>query len=156
MSSTALNSPQMFPAKCCCQEIPVQALVAVMSSRNKKHYIVRREENNVPPLERLYCPRAKCARWIPPKSPGPRLGYRVCPYCRAKVCPKCGDFFHLGWPCSHDSETKATLRLAKENRWQRCSNCLYLVEKVDGCNHIICRCGHSFWYVHVCLSPGKY
>jgi hypothetical protein len=29
------------------------------------------------------------------------------------------------------------------------SNCLYLVEKVDGCNHIVCRCGHRFWYVHV-------
>lgn len=150
MSSTALNSLEMFPAKCCFQEIPTEALMAVMSSRNKKRYIVRCEENNVPPLERLYCPRATCSRWIPPKSPGARLGYRVCPHCRAKVCPKCGHFFHFGWSCSHDSDTKATLQLAKENNWQRCSNCLYLVEKVDGCNHIICRCGHQFWYVHAC------
>ncbi|KAJ5373828.1 hypothetical protein N7517_005834 [Penicillium concentricum] len=138
MSLTALNSPEMFPAKCCSQEIPTKAVVAVMNSQNKKRYIVRWEENNVPPLERLYCPRATCGGWIPPRSPGARLGYRVCPHCRAKVCSKCGDFFHLGWSCSHDSDTKATLRLAKENNWQRCSNCLYLVEKVDGCNHMIC------------------
>lgn len=152
MSSTALNSPGMFPAKCCFQEIPTTALEAVMSPRNIKRYTVRWEENSIPPLERLYCPRATCGRWIPPKSPGARLGYCVCPHCRAKVCYKCGNFFHLARSCSHDSETKATLRLAKENKWQRCSNCLYFVEKVDGCNHIICRCGHQFWYVHACKS----
>lgn len=152
MSSTALNSPEMFPAKCCFQEIPAKSLMEVMSSRNKKRYIIRWEENSIPAIERLYCPRARCGRWIPPKCSEARLGYCVCPHCRAKVCSKCGDLFHLGWSCSHDSETKATLELAKENNWQRCSNCLYLVEKVDGCNHIICRCGHQFWYVHACRS----
>ncbi|KAJ5400569.1 hypothetical protein N7465_011058 [Penicillium sp. CMV-2018d] len=138
MSSTALSSPEMFPAKCCFQEIPAKALMEVMSPRNKKRYIVRWEENSIPPLERLYCPRERCGRWIPPKSSEARLGYCVCPNCRAKVCSKCGDLFHLAWSCSHDPETKATLELAKENNWQRCSNCLYLVEKVDGCNQIIC------------------
>ncbi|KAJ5977303.1 hypothetical protein N7501_000645 [Penicillium viridicatum] len=147
MSSTALNSPEMFPAKCCFQEIPAKALMEVMSPRNKKRYIIRWEENSIPPLERLYCPRERCGRWIPPKSSEARLGYCVCPNCRAKVCSKCGDLFHLAWSCSHDPETKATLELAKENNWQRCSNCLYLVEKVDGCNQIICRCGHRFCYL---------
>jgi hypothetical protein len=155
MSSTALKNPDMFPAKCCFQEIPTKALVEVMSPRNRKRYILRWEENNIPPLERLYCPRATCSRWIPPKSMETRLGHRVCPHCRAKVCSKCGDLFHLGWSCSKDSEVKAMLQLAKDNNWQRCSNCLYLVEKVDGCNHIVCRCGHRFWYVHVVHALGK-
>lgn len=39
------------------------------------------------------------------------------------------------------------MELAKENNWQRCSSCLYVVEKVDGCNHMVCRCGNQFWYV---------
>ncbi|CAG8143619.1 unnamed protein product [Penicillium nalgiovense] len=153
MSSTALKNPDMFPAKCCFQEIPTKALVEVMSPRNRKRYILRWEENNIPPLERLYCPRATCSRWIPPKSTETRLGYRVCPHCRAKVCSKCGDLFHLGWSCSKDSEIKAMLQLAKDNNWQRCSNCLYLVEKVDGCNHIVCRCGHRFCYL--CGQRGR-
>ncbi|KAJ5617626.1 hypothetical protein N7537_002740 [Penicillium hordei] len=147
MSSIALNSLEMFPAKCCSQEIPAKALMEVMSSRNKKLYIIRWEENSISPLERLYCSRERCGRWIPRESSKVRLGYCVCPHCRAKVCSKCGDLFHLAWSCSHDSETKATLELAKENNWQRCPNCLYLVEKVDGCNHIICRCGHTFCYL---------
>ena len=145
MSSTALKNPDIFPAKCCFQEIPIKALVEVMSFRNRKRYILRWEENNIPPLERLYCPRATCSRWIPPKSTETRLGYLLCPYCRAKICSKCGDSFHLGWPCSKDSEIKEMLQLAKDNNWQRCSNCLYLVEKVAGCNHIVCRCGYRFW-----------
>jgi E3 ubiquitin-protein ligase RNF144 len=147
MATTALDNLELFPARCCTREIPPKSIVAAMSSRNRKRYMYRWEEHKTSPIERLYCPRASCGQWIPFRSPGSRLGHIVCPYCRAKICPNCRDFHHFGWSCSHSPEIRAVLELARENNWQRCSNCLYLVEKVDGCNHIVCRCGSQFWYV---------
>lgn len=147
MATIVLDNPEMFPAKCCSKEIPPKAIVSAINSRNKKRYIVLWEEQKLTPLERLYCPQAACRRWIPPRSPGSRLGYVVCPHCRTKVCPSCREFFHIGWSCSHDHEMKRVLQMAKDNNWQRCPHCLHLVEKVDGCNHMRCRCGRQFWWV---------
>ncbi|KAJ5473340.1 hypothetical protein N7475_002906 [Penicillium sp. IBT 31633x] len=147
IASTALDNPDMFPARCCHKEIPLKAVVTGMDDQNKKRYVAQWKEHHVPPLERLYCPRKTCGRWIPPRSSGSRLGYLVCPHCRTKICSSCRDFFHIGWSCSYDSETKTIMELAKENNWQRCSSCLYVVEKVDGCNHMVCRCGNQFCYL---------
>ena len=121
-----------------------------MSFRNKKRYIAQSEEQAIPPQERVYCPRITCRRWIHPKNKGTPPGTQVCPHCRAKACCSCGDFAHGPWPCADDEGLMAVLRMAKENKWQRCTRCHFVVEKVDGCNHISCRCGNQFWYVDKC------
>jgi E3 ubiquitin-protein ligase RNF144 len=147
MASTTLENPEQFPAKCCMKEIPLEMIISVMSSRNQKRYIAQSQEQAILPQERLYCPRATCGKWIHPKKKGSRPGTQVCPYCRAKVCSNCRDFAHSPWPCSEDENVRAVLRMAKENKWQRCARCHFVVEKVDGCNHISCLCGNQFWYV---------
>lgn len=52
--------------------------------------------------------------------------------------------------------------LAAARGWKHCPHCTRRVEKVDGCNHIRCRCGTSFCYTcgaalttgYVCRAHG--
>ncbi|CAG7949114.1 unnamed protein product [Penicillium salamii] len=152
MGLTSLDNPEQFPVKCCREEIHLEDIVSTMGTRNRKRYISRTEEQAVPADERIYCPRATCGQWIHPNSKGPRPGTRLCTQCRAKVCCACREFAHGPWPCADDESLKTVLGMAKDNKWQRCTKCHYMVEKVDGCNHILCRCGHHFWYVRTLLE----
>ncbi|KAL8502155.1 hypothetical protein ACS0TY_021315 [Phlomoides rotata] len=36
--------------------------------------------------------------------------------------------------------------LAKEKKWQRCPNCKFYVDKMEGCLHMTCRCQFQFCY----------
>ncbi|CAG8286910.1 unnamed protein product [Penicillium olsonii] len=147
MGQVSLDTPELFPTKCCQEEIPMEEVVAVLGTRNRKRYISQAEEQAVPPEERMYCPRATCGQWIHPDSKGPRPGTRLCTHCRAKVCCACRDLAHGPWPCADDESLKTVLALAKDKKWQRCTKCHFIVEKVDGCNHISCRCGYHFCYI---------
>ncbi|RHN67220.1 putative transcription factor C2H2 family [Medicago truncatula] len=41
---------------------------------------------------------------------------------------------------------KKFLELAKRERWKRCPSCSIYVERINGCNHMMCRCGSDFCY----------
>lgn len=147
LASTALENLEYFPAKCCRKEIPLEEVLSVMNCQNEKRYIEQWEEQAVLPQERVYCPRANCGRWINPKYQGKRPGTHVCPHCKTRICPRCRKLAHGQGQCLEDEDTRAVLRLAKKNMWQRCNRCHFVVDKIEGCNHIVCRCGHEFWYV---------
>jgi hypothetical protein len=150
MALVALENLELFPPKCCRREIPSERIVSVMSSRTKKRYIAKSEEQAIPSRDRIYCPRTRCGRWIHPKYKGSRPGTQVCPHCRTKVCVSCCELAHGILPCPDDESTKNVLKMAKKYKWQRCTKCGIVVEKVDGCNHIHCICGNDFWYVDFC------
>ncbi|MQL91550.1 hypothetical protein Taro_024169 [Colocasia esculenta] len=38
------------------------------------------------------------------------------------------------------------MELAKISPWQKCPNCGVMVERIDGCIFIRCRCQHCFCY----------
>jgi hypothetical protein len=150
MALTALENIDLFPVKCCRMEIPPKAVVTSLGSRNRKRYTSQLDEYAIPPSERLYCPRAPCARWINPKYQINRLKHQVCPFCRAKICPECRDLAHPPRNCSYDPELQSMLVLVKSENWQRCYGCHAVVEKIEhGCAHIVCRCRSEFWYVYV-------
>lgn len=31
--------------------------------------------------------------------------------------------------------------------YRQCSNCKFVVERTEGCNHMTCRCKHQFCYI---------
>ncbi|AES70449.1 putative transcription factor C2H2 family [Medicago truncatula] len=38
------------------------------------------------------------------------------------------------------------LELAKRESWKKCPRCSFYVERINGCNHMMCRCGCDFCY----------
>ena len=40
----------------------------------------------------------------------------------------------------------AMLKMAKDLEWKKCPTCKILVDRIDGCNHVRCRCGTGFCY----------
>jgi hypothetical protein len=52
-------------------------------------------------------------------------------------------------------EDAAMLRMAAAQSWKRCpaAGCGHVVERIAGCNHMLCRCGVDFCYA--CGQPYK-
>lgn len=80
----------------------------------------------------------------------------VCGACSVETCRRCHLEYHALISCELYKEYKDSpdvslfdWRLGRENV-KDCPGCKHVIEKVDGCNHIECRCGrHICW---VCLQ----
>lgn len=110
--------------------------------------------------ERVYCPYRNCsALLVNDGGGGVEIREAECPFCRRLFCARCGVPWHAGIDCEGFSKLAKDEReredlmvhdLAKKNKWKRCSNCNFFVEKNDGCLHITCRF-QSF--INLSLSP---
>ena len=38
------------------------------------------------------------------------------------------------------------LKMAQDLAWKKCPSCNILVDRIDGCNYVRCRCGTGFCY----------
>ncbi|KAF9967901.1 hypothetical protein BGZ70_007766 [Mortierella alpina] len=43
-------------------------------------------------------------------------------------------------------EDRAMLQLVRDRHWRHCPSCRFVIEKQQGCNHMVCHCGQSFCY----------
>ena len=60
----------------------------------------------------------------------------------------CHQRAHLsGATCPQDRDLQMADVLAEEEGWRRCIKCSVLVEHLDACQHITCRCGAQFCYL---------
>ncbi|CAD5119430.1 DgyrCDS8042 [Dimorphilus gyrociliatus] len=67
-----------------------------------------------------------------------------CPGCKTKTCTNCNRTWHEGIPCDFFSSSKEIdpkltewMKRNPKNR-KLCPNCLIGIEKLEGCNHVIC------------------
>ncbi|KAF1801813.1 hypothetical protein V8B55DRAFT_1326639 [Mucor lusitanicus] len=74
--------------------------------------------------------------------------FAECYECRRGVCTACQSSWHPGVIkiLDDEEELKETLREAKEKSWTRCPKCQHLVERKNGCNTMLCKCGTEFCY----------
>lgn len=108
------------------------------------------QEFSTPWKERIYCPMVNCGEFIPkPVQVDEKNPFEVfCPKCRTRVCTTCKQrAHHVGKDCPQDWALEAVLRMGKNAGWRRCYKCRSLVELVQGCSHITCRCKAEFCYV---------
>lgn len=94
------------------------------------------------PNEYRYCPTPDCPELYRPAAEGTVL---QCPSCLGKVCPACHQEFHEGSSCAEYREAQAGLggdesfRLWRlKNFVQPCPGCGMLLDKISGCNHVVC------------------
>ena len=68
-----------------------------------------------------------------------------CWRCTKQICTLCGQTSHDG-KCESMHESKI-IAMAKENKkWTRCTKCGYVLERIDGCDHMTCKCGAQFCF----------
>ncbi|KAK9940217.1 hypothetical protein M0R45_016888 [Rubus argutus] len=131
-------------------------LVAVMSQRIK--------ESSTPVTEKVYCPYPKCSTLMSKKEVfeytktsyvgAGRSGARKCMKCHYYFCINCMVPWHYKMSCeeykkSHPyppKEDQLLNSLATTKKWRNCEKCNHMVELVEGCYHITCRCGYEFCY----------
>lgn len=104
-----------------------------------------------------FCPSPDCPSIYRVADPGSAGEPYVCGACYSETCTRCHLEYHPYLSCERykefkedpDSSLKEWCR-GKEEQVKSCPWCGYVIEKVDGCNHIECKCGkHVCW---VCLE----
>lgn len=115
------------------------------------------KEASIPTAEKVYCPNPECsvlmskseAMHIGSSSRNP-AGLRKCIKCNASFCINCKVSWtvHVNMTCqdyqrSHPNPLpgEAQLKnLAKRAKWSQCAKCKHMIELVEGCYHMTCRC----------------
>jgi hypothetical protein len=133
-------SQQKMEFKCCGNSIPfevIQNIGGLGSDFLEKYPAWIKELHAIDPV---YCPYSTCWEFIPPlyvQGPSPK-----CPFCHGRLCLECKNKQHLGI-CSTDHKLRC---LARKEKWKYCPQCHALVERVAGCDHMVCLCGMGFCY----------
>ncbi|CAJ2514007.1 Uu.00g021260.m01.CDS01 [Anthostomella pinea] len=136
----ALDSKPFAPAKCC-EVIPKEVFgtMGIFTPDQLKQYENKMEELTNP-HHKVYCWGEDCGAFIPAASQKKRIG--VCEQCNKKTCKACRQKSHFG-ACDKAKlqETRASedevYKLAESKGWKRCPNCLNLVQKHGGCDHMM-------------------
>lgn len=144
------------PVPCPTCEKPLDnAKCLALLSKSRKHAKARDEfaemvaHNSHARLR--YCANEKCGApfdWV--DDPNALDAIIQCPLCWTYTCAECRAPWHEQWTCSEAKRIRADVaaigNLAIENRWMPCPKCHALIEKTEGCNHMICLCDTSFCY----------
>ncbi|KAL7199779.1 hypothetical protein ACSBR2_021975 [Camellia fascicularis] len=103
-----------------------------------------------------FCPSPDCPSVYRVAEPGTTCWPFACGACYVETCTGCHLEYHPFMSCERYKEFKEDLDSSLKEWCQgkehvkSCPVCGYMIKKVDGCNHIECRCGkHICW---VCLE----
>ncbi|KAL6010537.1 hypothetical protein ACLOJK_000971 [Asimina triloba] len=99
---------------------------------------------------KFYCPFKDCSGLLVDErgKDGVVILESECPHCRRLFCAKCKVPWHSGISCDNfqklgkherDREDIMLMNLAKSKKWQRCPQCGFYVERIEGCLFMKCR-----------------
>ncbi|KAJ3574109.1 hypothetical protein NP233_g1984 [Leucocoprinus birnbaumii] len=128
----------LHPLRCCQTAIPISSVELLLSDTNDlSQFRDKCEEYDTPHEKRTYCPQRGCHRFI--TFTKPPAGSVTSRRWAVAVCVLCKELAHPGEHCDEKENTSKLHELVKEKQWQTCSNCHSIVERIDGCLHMICR-----------------
>ncbi|CAJ1854787.1 unnamed protein product [Sphenostylis stenocarpa] len=103
-----------------------------------------------------FCPSPDCPSIYRVADPGTAGDPFVCGACYSETCTRCHLEYHPYLSCERYKELKedpdsSLLEWCRgKDQVRSCLACGFVIEKVDGCNHVECKCGkHVCW---VCLE----
>lgn len=131
MFALAMKDEEAYPPRCCFGTITLQKAKIRLPEPLVNEY--NRKLVEMTTKNKTYCANNKCNSFIAPHSIHNNQAH--CQKCKRKTCAMCKEPSHFG-PCTSETQ-KVLAALAKEYRWQKCPDCLRMVEKDDGCNHIM-------------------
>lgn len=140
---SAIQDEDLYPVRCCLQEIPVASVKEFIVPALQKTFAEKRAEYSVPVKNRVFCANRACLTFLG-SSEGVEKPEMACPLCESPTCPKCKQSAHPG-ECV-DAATVQLRALASTEGWKTCPGCKWLVERTEGCPHMVCRCKVEFCY----------
>ncbi|KAK1600702.1 IBR domain-containing protein [Colletotrichum navitas] len=144
--ATAVQNEQQWPPKCCLNQIPFRTILRYVTKDLGKTYKDRAAEWKLPVSERIYCNQPDCSLWIRPDHVNQGLSIGRCANAHW-TCTICRGPQHDNSDCPQDRDLALTNALAEDEGWQHCLKCQALVEHLEACQHMTCRCGYQFCYV---------
>ncbi|KAF9167078.1 hypothetical protein DFQ26_005960 [Actinomortierella ambigua] len=158
----SLQDPKArFPIQCpqpgCRSPIPVDSGELVLEREQLDTWYRKLAEIHV--ANKACCPRPECGAIIDLDD---RDGTVVrCPECMTSYCASCAVPYHRGLTCEQyrgqvegggntAEEDLAMVQMIKDRRWRHCPSCRFVIEKTQGCPHVVCHCGQS-----MCFSCGS-
>ena len=139
-----------MPPRCCTQPIQGHVIKELLSREGQEEFIKAIIQYSTPWQTRIFCPNASCGEFIPPHHKvDPKHPFNVtCRKCSTRVCVMCKRNAHpTGKDCPEDWELDEVLKMGDKAGWRRCYKCRNLVELVEGCTHMTCRCKAEFCYI---------
>lgn len=131
---------------CCGELIPTRRFLHRIPYELKTRFLEKEMEMMIEPKDRLYCPQPRCLAFIGDISDTETLS-ASCWNCSFEVCTRCRREMHSSLiECRPSEDDPEVLNMGQRKGWQRCYNCRSMVEILDGCNHITCRCSAEFCY----------
>jgi hypothetical protein len=132
MFDAATKDESCYPPKCCKNApIPVDHAKRLLDPELEARFQNKAVEFET--INRTYCSNPGCSMFMPPSEIDSDAV--TCPSCSERTCVTCKAPAHRG-ECPADLELASLLELAQEMRWQRCYNCLRIVQKDNGCEHM--------------------
>ena len=134
-----LANKMSFPPKCHV-EIDVHSMGAFLDAEVLQQYNAVEEEFRS--KQALYCSNTHCAKFIPKQSIDTAAGALVCcTCCGDKTCTKCrsAESVHEAGSkkCPDDLDLAKMKDLVTKRKWSRCPTCKNVVEKIEGCDHMM-------------------
>ena len=137
-----------FPPRCCQQAgFSLDNVQTYLEDEVLIHVMDKWEEWSAE--DPTYCSNIQCRAFVP--ADRVQGQWAVCLLCEVKTCVECKakNARHTS-PSQHPEPTKdqENADLAKKEGWKYCPNskCNKLVEKIDGCDTMTCKCGQQFCY----------
>jgi hypothetical protein len=127
----ALRDEQSYPPRCCYHIIALTDVVKHLSKPLVREFKSRQLELKT--KNKTYCHKSDCSAFIAPHSI--HNGEAICQKCSARTCSKCRGKWHFG-PCSAGEYAEFD-EFAGSHKWKRCPRCRRMVEKEEGCNHMM-------------------
>ncbi|GJJ67863.1 hypothetical protein EMPS_00209 [Entomortierella parvispora] len=150
-TSASARAPTLCPQPGCRTPIPTESAELVLDSNLLEAWYRKLAEIHV--ANKVCCPRPECQSIVDLDD---RDGTAVtCPECKSSFCASCAVPFHRGLSCEEyqnqahgggSEEDRAMLQLVQDRHWRHCPSCRFVIEKQQGCNHMVCHCGQSFCY----------
>eukprot|EP01017_Pseudomicrothorax_dubius_P027805 TRINITY_DN3249_c0_g1_i11.p1 TRINITY_DN3249_c0_g1~~TRINITY_DN3249_c0_g1_i11.p1 ORF type:complete len:232 (-),score=29.22 TRINITY_DN3249_c0_g1_i11:83-778(-) len=121
-----------------------------------KNFILQR------PKELDMCPSNDCMGIIPLRveeqksDEDPSLMRFFCHSCKEDICTRCRTRYHQNLTCEQQCKISAADKefndyiLRGDPSIRRCPNCNVVIQKKNGCNHVICR----ICKIHICWFQG--
>ena len=126
----AMRDETSYPPRCC---YPISLKVV---QRYLPRTLVRQfqaKQLELSTKNKTYCHKPNCSTFIAPQSI--HNDQAICQQCRSRTCTKCRAEWHFG-PCSGGDDPDFMV-FAESKHWKRCPQCRRMVEREDGCSHMV-------------------
>ncbi|KAH7919233.1 hypothetical protein BV22DRAFT_871578 [Leucogyrophana mollusca] len=143
-AEASTRDDSLFPLQCCQEILSPNKIARFLPAKLKATFLSKSIEHSSTYASRVYCCAPACSAYLGAFGGSGRD--LPCPECKTLVCSNCRQAAHPGDSCADNASTLEVKALATARGWQSCPDCHAIIERVNGCLHMTCRCSASFCY----------